>query len=208
MSLSQMVQISPKAKRVYLQRFLLTKFVYFRETVEMRDLCCLFENQLWLEQKCLTDVDFVKKFGRDLESLSIILKEINFRTETSTKAIDRFSEKIHKNLSSLYLPKRNYLAAFKLCNGLYQLKDSRTQGRLKKTIPPKSRIGIGYRDKGSARDLAYDGSPAWQEVAAHRGPIYPLKGDKNEGLPDCGTVAENFLRQTEHLKRGEGAKSS
>jgi len=198
MSLSQMVQISPKAKRIYLQRFLLSKFVFFREKTEMRDLCCLFENQLWLEQKCLTDSDFSKKFGRDLESLSIVLQEINFRSGTSVKAIDRFSEKIHKNLPELILPRRNYMAAYSVCNGLYQLKDSRTQGRLKRTIPPKSRIGIGYRDKGSARDLAHDGSPTWQEVAAHRGPIYIQKGGQNV-LLDREPVAEAFLRKIDRI---------
>lgn len=208
MSLSQFVQISPKAKRIYLQRFLLSKFSHFRETTEMRDLCCLFENQLWLERKCLSDTDFSKKFGRDLESLSIILQEINFRTETSSKAIDRFSRKLQENLSSLCLPKRNYKEAFKLCNGLYSLKDSRTQGKLKKTIPPKSRMGIGYRDKGSARDLAFDGSPTWQEVAAHRGPIYH-KGVKDENLPNCDTVEQ--LKETiigKFFKGGESSRPS
>jgi ABC-type ATPase with predicted acetyltransferase domain len=113
MSISQMVRISPKAKRIQLQRFLLSKFVNFKEELEMRDICCLFENQLWLERKCLSDSDFCKKFGRDLESLSIILQQINFRMETSDRAINKFSERIHDNLTSLILPKRNYLAAKK-----------------------------------------------------------------------------------------------
>lgn len=26
-------------------------------------------------------------------------------------------------------------------------------------------IGVGYRDKGTAREVSYDGSPSWQEVA-------------------------------------------
>lgn len=200
MSFSQMVRISPKAKRVYLHRFLLSKIVFHREQLEMRDLCCLFENQLWLEKKCLTDPDFSKKFGQDLESLSIVLQEINFRTETSNRAIDRLSSKIKENLTGLILPKRNYPEAFKKCNGLFQLEDSRPQGRLKKTVPPKARIGIGYRDKGSARDLAKDGSPSWQEVAAHRGPIYH-KGKKDENLPYRETVAGKLLRELEELDK-------
>lgn len=31
--------------------------------------------------------------------------------------------------------------------------------------PPKRFIGVGYRDQGNARDVAFDGSPSWQEVA-------------------------------------------
>ena len=38
--------------------------------------------------------------------------------------------------------------------------------RLKKPPRPRNRIGVGYRDHGTARDVALDGSPSWQEVAA------------------------------------------
>jgi len=37
---------------------------------------------------------------------------------------------------------------------------------LRKKSRPPNRIGVGYRDHGTARDVAYDGSPSWQEVAA------------------------------------------
>jgi len=38
--------------------------------------------------------------------------------------------------------------------------------RLKKRPRPPNRIGVGYRDHGTARDVAFDGSPSWQEVAS------------------------------------------
>ena len=38
--------------------------------------------------------------------------------------------------------------------------------RLKKRPRPPNRIGVGYRDHGTARDVATDASPTWQEVAA------------------------------------------
>lgn len=172
MSLAMMVRISPKAKRIYLQRFLLSKFVFFRKELELRDLCCLFENQLWLERKCLSDPDFNSKFGKSLEDLSILLKEINFKTGTTDRALDRFARRLRENLADLVLPKRNYKEASRRCNGLFTLVDSTPQGKAKKAVPPASRIGIGYRDKGSAKDIAKDGSPSWQEVATHRGPLY------------------------------------
>lgn len=34
-------------------------------------------------------------------------------------------------------------------------------------FPPKPYIGVGYKDKGSRRNSAVDGSPAWQEVGSH-----------------------------------------
>lgn len=172
MSLTMMVKISPQAKRIYLQRFLLSKFVFFRKELELRDICCLFENQLWLENKCQVDPEFQQKFGKDLESLSILMKEFNFKTGTTDRAIDKFAKKLEINLVDLILPKRNYKEAKTRCNGLFQLAESSPQGKTKKSVPPVSRIGKGYRDKGSAKDLAKDGSPSWQEVATHRGPIY------------------------------------
>jgi hypothetical protein len=190
-----MVRISPKAKRVYLQRFLLSKFVYFRKELELRDLCTLFENQLWLELKCHLDPEFSQKFGKDLESLSIMMKEFNFKTGTTDRAIDQFAKRILEKIPNLILPKRNYLGAKKQCNGLFQLKDSKPIGVAKNRIPPKAYIGKGYRDKGSARDLAKDGSPSWQEVATHRGPIYH-KGKEFFDVSDNGTtetIAESIL---------------
>jgi len=37
--------------------------------------------------------------------------------------------------------------------------------RLRKPAPEPSRIGVGYRDKGTAQTPSTDGSPCWKEVA-------------------------------------------
>lgn len=205
MSLSMRVLISPKIKRVYLQRFLLSKFFHFKEEVDLRDLCCLFENQLWLEKKCQTDNEFLNKFGNSLEELSLILKEFNFKSETSNRAIDRFSIRLKNSLEDFILPKRNYKEAFKLCNGHFSLKDSLPLGIEKERIPPSARIGIGYRDKGSAKDVAFDGSPSWQEVATHRGPIYH-KGKTYEELQNSGkpeTLSREMLKFIRSIEEGK-----
>jgi hypothetical protein len=170
--LSAMVRISAKAKRVTLQRYLLSKIVYATEEFDLQDLCCLFENQIWLESKVSKDPDFSSNFGRDFETLSILLKEVNFQTKFTDRALLRFRGRLKDNLEALILPKRNYKDTERLYKGLFQLLPSSPAGKLLKLLPEKSRIGIGYRDKGSARDPAYDGSPSWQEVAVHRGPLY------------------------------------
>lgn len=199
--LAKMVKISPKVKRIYLQRFLLSKFVYFKEELRIEDLCCLFENQLWLEKKCQTDPDFLTKFGKDLETLSIILKEVNFRTETTDRTIAKFARRLQSHLQSFILPRRNYKEAKIKCNGSFQLADSKPSGLPKSQIRPKSYVGIGYRDKGSAKNVAKDGSPSWQEVATHRGPIfhkgkrYDNSDENNEGTqPRAGELLERLKR--------------
>jgi hypothetical protein len=177
--LSAQVKISVRAKRVTLQRYLISKIVYETEVFDIQDLCCLFENQLWIEQKVQKDPEFQKNFGKDFESLSILLKEINFQMEFTERALRRLRQKLKDNLSDLILPIRNYKDTGKHYSGLFSLIPSSPAGKLRKLLQEKARIGIGYRDKGSARDSAYDGSPSWQEVAVHRGPIYH-KGRRSE----------------------------
>jgi hypothetical protein len=36
-----------------------------------------------------------------------------------------------------------------------------------RAVPPKRFIGVGYKDKGSRRDPAFDGTPSWQETAQY-----------------------------------------
>lgn len=170
--LTGMVKISPKAKRVTLQRYLISKLVYEVEKFELRDLCCLFENQLWLEQKILSDEDFYKKFGKNFEILSIILKQINFRIGLTEKAVRRLSRKLKEELQSLIFPRRNYSGIRSKYNGLFLLVESYQPGKQKKFLKPTARVGKGYRDKGSAKNPAKDGSPSWQEVSTSSGPIY------------------------------------
>lgn len=42
---------------------------------------------------------------------------------------------------------------------------SRKNSRLNRPHPELRRIGVGYRDKGTARDSSIDGSPRWEDVA-------------------------------------------
>lgn len=201
MAIAKAVRISPKAKRVYLQRYLLAKFVYKQKDLLLKDLCCLFENQLWLEWKCYVDPEFNNKFGKDLETLSGLLKEFNFRTKITTRTFRKFAKRLQENLTEFILPVRNYEAARKQCNGLFQLEDSKPLGVSRKRIPPKTFIGKGYRDKGSAKDVAKDGSPSWQEVATHRGPIYhggePYEESKTNGSSELDKLKEVLERTRE-----------
>jgi hypothetical protein len=180
-----------------LQRFLLTKLVFHLEDLESRDLLALYENQLWLEDKCVKDETFQQKFGKDLESLSKIMKEINL-TQFSKKAVVRLSNRVKLELRTLYLPERNYLAAKRKLSGLYRLIDSKQIGTDKSKIPPKGFIGKGYRDKGSAKNKAKDGSPSWQEVAMHRGKLFHNgKEIKNEDTR-CSKILKEIRRVQKH----------
>jgi hypothetical protein len=57
---------------------------------------------------------------------------------------------------------------------------------LRKKTREKNRIGVGYRDHGTARDVAFDASPTWQEVAAAH-----LKSDSTD--PKERTAYRTYL---------------
>lgn len=171
-SLSQVVIISRRVKRITLQRYLLSKLVFDSRNFDLRDFSALFENQLWLEKKVLREEQFSQKFGKSLEVLSTFLKELNLSSGLSQKSFNRFVGRIEKHLKSFYLPQRNFKSVVPKLSGTYQLSDSLPTGQPKKSVTQPTRLGKGYRDKGSARDLAKDGSPSWQEVATSVGPVY------------------------------------
>lgn len=174
----QLVHISKLAKRITLQRFLVSKILYKVERVDLRDVYCLFENQLWLETKCSKDSQFAKQFETSLEVVSIMLKQINFQTEIPKRTVHSLHEKIRSHLQDFVFPHRNFSHIETMYRKFYQLKNYVPSGVPNNQLPPKTFIGKGYRDKGSARNLALDGSPTWQEVSRHRGIIHPIKGEK------------------------------
>lgn len=51
-----------------------------------------------------------------------------------------------------------------------------TNRQLRGKCPEPRRIGVGYRDKGTAQNPPYDASPGWQEVAVSRLNRLPLGG--------------------------------
>lgn len=165
------VRYAKKIKRISLQRYLISKIVHEAEKVGPSDILCLYDNQIWLEKKCLSDFDFSKKFEKSLEEISFLLKEINLSQGLSRQAVLRLSQKLKFQLEQFILPQRNYPAFKTRFSGLFSLVAAEQPGKPNKQIPPKRLIGVGYRDKGNLPNLATDGSPSWQEVASHEGQL-------------------------------------
>lgn len=175
------ISISRRARRITLQRYLLSKLVYEKNKFSVTDLIALYHNQLWLEQKCAHDSGFLSKFGKTLEVISSLLKEINFRAEFTDRAVTRFSVKVKSLLEDFIFPSRNYSQVKLRYGGFVQPVDINLTNLERKTKNlHKRRIGIGYRDKGSLKNPAVDGSPSWQEVATHRGPLHEVPNGKKK----------------------------
>lgn len=109
------------------------------------------------------------------------MKEINFRTDFTDRALRRFGERVKEVLESFLFPRRNFTQVSLLYRGFVQPIDPQltTLERRSKKLQ-KRRMGVGYRDKGSLKNPAKDGSPSWQEVATHRGPLYEVPNGKKK----------------------------
>jgi len=158
------VVIRTGVKRITLQRTLCSKIVF--EEVTLEEIHVLFQNQLWLEQKCLSDERFREKFGKSLEDLSVYLRQANLSRGLTVSAVGTLRSKL-KNLEEFLIPKRNLPQMLTLVKKSFYTRPYKESGTPTKLLPPKKVIGRGYRDHGTARNPAEDGSPKWQEVASH-----------------------------------------
>jgi hypothetical protein len=189
---SKHVLISKKTKRISLERYLLSKVAFFPETVNERDLLALFLNHIDLQEKADREMDFCQKFGSDLESVSIILKGINLTHGVSLRSLTVMSEKVKVVLSHYIVPRRNF-EDFKLrFHNSYHLIFREPQGVPTDTLPAKRWIGVGYRDKGSAKDKAIDASPSWQSVATVAAGLERETGDLVQNVREAKTGLEAF----------------
>jgi hypothetical protein len=135
------------------------------EEVTMDEILVLYDNLLQLQDLTARDYGFKEKFGFALEAIAMILKTENLKTTKLDTLLKRIRSKSLVHVPSDFLiPKRNITQVEGSMKRAYRLKDTRFSVQRPPT-PPKRFIGIGYRDKGSARDKAWDGSPHWTEVA-------------------------------------------
>lgn len=164
-----LVKIGKRTKRISLQRFLLSKVIYEPRQVRLSEWSCLFENQLWLERKCLADEGFFRKFADDVFTLSHYLKESDLKGLIQSNIV-KFSTKVRNNLSSFLVPERNYPQWKSRFGGRFTFHPEVLDRELSEFYrpsghKPRRTMGIGYRDKGSRRKPE-DGSPDWREVAS------------------------------------------
>lgn len=153
-------------KRVTLQRAITSKVIFFKKEVSFRDLLILFDNILWLQDIASKDPNFSEKFGLHLKVQALLLKEVRINENNVQEVTEKLSEGFSKNLEGFYFLKRNTKNELLKQNKFVEVRPGKLQGVDNRKLPPKPYIGIGYRDKGSARNLSYDGSPTWQEVAS------------------------------------------
>lgn len=167
---SMRVSYARRIRRITLQRYLSSQIAYNCDEASFQDILILYDNMLWCQEKAEKDPKFEEKFGDSLEELSKILKKFRFSQVNFVQTIRKLSSEI-KKLENFLIPKRNLKGVKIHFLGKIHVLPSKRPGIDNKYLPQTTFIGKGYRDKGTLRDLARDGSPRWQELAS----ALPLK---------------------------------
>ena len=152
-------------RRVTLQRLIVSRIVFESEKVTFDELLVLFDNLLNIQDLAQRDENFRKKFGSSLEDLTLILKSVQINLSSIKNILKVLKRNFKAKLESFIIPQRNLFQIKKHLNESYRILPTKLPGKSRRQLPPKRFIGVGYRDKGTRRDQAKDGSPSWQEVA-------------------------------------------
>lgn len=107
---------------------------------------------------------FKNKRGREVRKLSFLIVLLN--TNKTMADFRRSVSKSGMNLNDFYLQDRQYYAAKKNLLPAIEAYVLRLEQIQWKKVPPARYIGVGYKDSGSRKNSAHDGSPSWQEVAS------------------------------------------
>jgi len=155
----------------------------------------LYDNHVWLLEKCRIDPQFRKKFIADLESVSEVLKKTKVNSSNLTIFLTQLKTKLKVSVDYL-IPQRNILGVEKHFRGHFHVQPHRPSGVPNNRIPPKPYIGIGYKDKGHRTDPALDGSPGWEEVASHHSELERRKDEQEE---ENSSRLQDILRKIEDV---------
>jgi hypothetical protein len=152
-------------KKMTLFRFLLAKLLYEEKGgLHLDEFIILFELYYYFSE--FKDPSFLEKYSEWFYQTELFFKDLAEEKEFPIIMEESNSDKLIPKLQPI-LPSK--LAYFGL-KGQRNLSNSFSI-ILNRTLVPKSVknkrfIGVGYKDKGSRKDKAVDGSPSWQEVAS------------------------------------------
>lgn len=146
-------------------RWLLTKFYRSgRKYTEEESNICYLLSEYWNSYR---NKGFFQKHQLELLKLRSLMR-LSLVSRELTQP-EKVSEKLILSQRCLYSPR-----AFLSLPSDYAQKFLSVRNRKLNARPPEPRrIGVGYRDKGTAQDESIDGSPSWATVASH--PLYRNK---------------------------------
>jgi hypothetical protein len=144
---------------------LLAKLAYGIEGISLEEYLTLFH--LYYDLTEITETNFLAKHSKFLEKSFELLKLLQEVTSFPVILKQGQDQALVKLLGQNLPTKREYF-------GLAGQRDLRKSFKLvlndtivPRKLPPKRFLGVGYKDKGTCRKLAEDGSPGWQSIATY-----------------------------------------
>jgi hypothetical protein len=183
-------------KVVTILRFLIAKLVYDEEGLHLDEYLALMESYIRLcDHK---DPTFVAKYGEWLITIHPFIASL-----AGIKVFPLLAKKRSPELEKVLAPLLPSPQAYFGYKGKKEIRHGFTISVRNPFVPPAKLppprfIGVGYKDKGSRRNPALDGSPRWQDVAS-RIPTSNTPKLETSGLilnpPRAKTEVSDLLRE-------------
>ena len=159
------VIVKKRTKKMTLFRFLLAKMVYEEEGIHLDEFIILSERYFeFLESR---DPSFRSKYIEWFEENHFIFIEI-FKQKSFPYRIPDKAQKDTKRAFAGLLPSQQAYYGLKGQRDLRKSYKVVLNSQLQpQRLKSKRFIGVGYRDKGTARNDAEDGTPSWKVVASY-----------------------------------------
>lgn len=159
------MKIRKGTNRMVLLKFLLAKLVYSKEGISVEEYLVIYH--IFYEILDSRDPLFIAKYENTIKSLSNVLQKLSNIKEFPVIPTEGSGFMLQRLLNGFLPSPREYF-------GLAGQRDLRQSFRLvlsDSIVPskpaPKRFIGVGYKDKGTCRDPAYDGTLPWSHYATY-----------------------------------------
>jgi hypothetical protein len=167
------LKIKKGIRKKDLFRFLLAKMLYEREEgLHLDEFLVLWELYLQLLEIQSKDPSFREKYGEFFKNSFVFFRELGHQKEFPIRIEENENSQYLERISMVLEPMLPTRSAYFGLKGQKSLKSGFSlvfqEELLQRKVPGPRRIGVGYRDKGSRRDPAFDGSPDWREVATSK----------------------------------------
>jgi hypothetical protein len=192
------LRVKLHVKEIVILKFLLSKLLYSNDTFSEEDTVALFEAREKSIELCARDPGFNRKYLR----LIFLTRNIFVNLEAFVQDRESITE-LRDQLEGCFNNGRRIIGPSIYFGGKRQFTVEMRAATPRKP-KPRNRIGVGYRDKGTAKNTAWDGSPSWQEVAmseAFNDVISESLRSKVERLQQSLAVLNNYRWQTLRVRR-------
>jgi hypothetical protein len=162
-------------------RYLLSKIVYTDKEITYQEAVIAFMAFDEMIKKIEIDPIFRQKYGWTTFVFRSVFQSLEFLVEQNPDERYRKMQETFGFFKSKIVSRRYYFSVEGQSKKLYE---AYLRKRFPKKFPAKSFIAKGYGDNGTAKNTAFDGNPAWQEVAMAE---TAEKGDNRKDV--------NFYRQ-------------